>query len=97
MVESCLNCEEPSGVIARILSTGNPVCKCPKCGLHFTGERRISFPPEMSRSVNLDLVWDVAKKNPGNAIMMLVAYLKIKAYLESGDYIHTYQKGWGGT
>ena len=95
--EDCLNCKEPSGVIARVLETGAAVCKCPKCGLHFTGEVRISFPDNLSRSINLDLIVGVAKNNPENAIMMLVSYLKIKAYLEGGDYISTYQKGWGGT
>ena len=32
----------------------------------------------MSKSVNLDLIYDIAKTNPANAILMLVTYLKIK-------------------
>lgn len=31
-----------------------------------------------SNSVDLDKVIEVAKKNPANAIMMLVVYLKLK-------------------
>ena len=32
-----------------------------------------------SKSVDLDKVVEVAKKNPSNAILMLVAYLKLEA------------------
>ena len=33
----------------------------------------------MSKSVNLDLIYEIAKTNPANAILMLVTYLKLQS------------------
>ena len=47
-----------------------------------SAEKEIIFPEGMSHSVNLDLIPEIAKTNPKNAIGMIVAYLKLKEFLE---------------